>query len=149
MDFNLERFVKTQHSRYETVLSELKNGQKKTHWMWFVFPQIEGLGKSQAAQYYAIRGLEEALAYLSHPVLGERLRECVGVLLKIQGRTLHEIFGHPDDWKFRSSMTLFEYVSPDEPYFAKALERYCDGKRDDKTLEIIQMRQTESATPSD
>ena len=139
MNFNLERFVSAQDDHYGTILQELRNGQKRTHWMWYIFPQIAGLGHSETARHFAISGPEEANAYLSHPVLGERLRECVSGVLTVRGRWLHEIFDSPDDWKFRSSMTLFEYVQPDEPLFAKALERYCEGNRDEKTLQILKI----------
>jgi uncharacterized protein (DUF1810 family) len=105
--------------------------------MWYVFPQIEGLGRSDTAQFYAIEGLDEARKYLDHPHLGARLRECTHVVLDVKGRTLHEIFGSPDDWKFRSSMTLFEFTAPDELIFGEALERYCEGIRDDRTLKIL------------
>ena len=138
MTFDLERFLKAQDSCYQTILTELRNGQKRTHWMWFIFPQITGLGRSPTAQYYAISGIEEARTYLDHPLLGTRLKECTQTVLGIQDRTLQEIFGNPDDWKFRSSMTLFEYTAPNEKIFSEALERYCEGKRDWKTLEIIE-----------
>ena len=138
MTFDLERFLKAQDSCYQTILTELRNGQKRTHWMWFIFPQITGLGRSPTAQYYAISGIEEARTYLDHPLLGTRLKECTQTVLGIQDRTLQEIFGNPDDWKFRSSMTLFEYTAPNEKIFSEALERYCEGKRDRKTLEIIE-----------
>lgn len=138
MAFDLKRFVKAQESCYQAVLNELRNGQKRSHWMWYVFPQIVGLGSSSTAQYYAIGGPEEARAYMNHPILGTRLKECIEAVLTVQNRSLQEIFGSPDDLKFRSSMTLFENVQPDEPLFAEALERYCEGHRDEKTLQILE-----------
>ncbi len=138
MTFDLDRFLKAQDSCYQTVLTELRNGQKMTHWMWFVFPQIVGLGRSTTARHYAISGIGEARAYLGHSILGTRLKDCTRAVLGVQNRTLHEIFGSPDDFKFRSSMTLFGHVAPNEELFPEALYRYCGGKRDDRTLEVIQ-----------
>lgn len=138
MNFNLDRFLKAQQNQYQTILAELRDGHKRTHWMWFVFPQISGLGRSETARFYAIKNLDEARAYLGHPVLGERLIECTQAVLKVQNRSLQQIFGSPDDLKFRSSMTLFECVSPDPMFFTEALERYCEGSRDQRTLDIIQ-----------
>ncbi|MCP4430809.1 MAG: DUF1810 domain-containing protein [Gammaproteobacteria bacterium] len=137
MEFNLKRFIDAQEEHYTIALNELRNGRKQSHWMWFVFPQIAGLGYSETAQYFAISGTGEAHAYLSHAVLGERIRECVSVTLAIQNRSLREIFGSPDDLKFRSSMTLFEYCSADDNFFTTALERYYGSQRDERTLEII------------
>lgn len=137
MNPGLNRFIAAQQEHYNIALTELKSGKKKSHWMWYIFPQIIGLGYSETARYFAISGPEEARAYLSNPLLGERLTECVSTVLGIEGRSLNEIFGSPDDLKFRSSMTLFEYYACDEPLFASALERYCDGDRDNRTLQII------------
>lgn len=128
--YDLARFVAAQDPVYAQAQAELTLGRKQSHWMWFVFPQFEGLGASAMAQRYAIRSLAEAHAYLDHPVLGARLKECVGLVNKIEGRSAHEIFGHPDDLKFRSSMTLFAAAAPDEPLFAQALEKYYAGAPD-------------------
>jgi uncharacterized protein (DUF1810 family) len=135
--FNLERFVTAQAPVYEDVSAELKRGQKTSHWMWFVFPQIRGLGSSPTAQKFAISSAEEALAYLRHPVLGPRLRECTRLVIDVQGRSLNQIFGSPDDMKFRSCMTLFEHVAPQMGEFSEALRKYCGGKPDPRTLAIL------------
>lgn len=132
--FDLQRFVRTQRPVIETVKAELRAGLKRSHWMWFVFPQIEGLGKSTMARRYALSGLAEARAYLAHPELGERLRECTRLVLAVQGRTAPEIFGPVDACKFRSSMTLFSLAAPDEPLFTEALDRYHGGRIDRETL---------------
>ena len=137
MDFNLERFVDAQEGRYDTILGELRSGQKRTHWMWFVFPQIDGLGRSETALFYSIKSLDEARKYLHHPILGARLRECTESVLGVQDRSLHQIFGSPDDLKFCSSMTLFEYVSLDLSLYSEALDRYCEGNPDERTLGIL------------
>ena len=135
--FELDRFVEAQDPVIETVLRELRSGRKQSHWMWFVFPQLRGLGRSPIAQHYGIVSLAEARAYLEHPVLGSRLRQCVEAVLGVPGRTLHEIFGSLDDIKFRSSMTLFSVASGGEALFQQALDRYCDGLRDPATLELL------------
>ena len=122
--FNLNRFIEAQAPVYETVVAELQSGRKRTHWMWFVFPQLAGLGRSPMAQKYAIASAAEAQAYLAHAVLGRRLRECTQLVLDIDDRTLHEIFGSPDDLKFRSSMTLFAEAAQDNQIFAAALDKY-------------------------
>jgi len=134
---DLERFVEAQDRVYEDVRQELAAGRKATHWMWFVFPQLRGLGRSATAQHYGIGSLEEALAYLGHPVLGARLRESVGLVLAVDGSSAHAIFGSPDDLKFRSSMTLFAAAAPAEPLFRRALEKYFEGEPDRVTLEIL------------
>src|SRR6056297_1672618 len=118
--YDLERFVTAQEQVIGSVKRELRGGRKRSHWMWFVFPQIAGLGRSEMAQRYAIDSLEEARAYLAHPVLWPRLRECTELVLNIEGRTANEVFGSPDDLKFRSSMTLFERAADDGPLFADA-----------------------------
>ncbi|KFC76509.1 DUF1810 domain-containing protein [Massilia sp. LC238] len=133
-EFDLERFVQAQEPVYATVLAELRAGRKHSHWMWFIFPQIAGLGRSEMAQRYAIASSDEAAAYLAHPVLGARLRECAGIVAKRDGLTAEEIFGHPDDLKFRSSMTLFADVAPDEAVFQDCIDKYFDGEPDDATL---------------
>jgi uncharacterized protein (DUF1810 family) len=136
-DFDLDRFVWAQEPVIAQVRAELKARRKSTHWMWFVFPQLAGLGFSQNAQFYGIASLDEARAYLAHPVLGPRLVECTGLVNAIEGRTAHDVFGSPDDMKFRSSMTLFALVDPAEPAFGTALEKYFGGRRDTRTLELL------------
>jgi uncharacterized protein (DUF1810 family) len=138
-EFNLDRFVTAQDPVYDRVLAELRAGRKQSHWMWFVFPQVAGLGHSVMAATYAIRSLEEAKAYLAHPVLGARLRECTQLVLNIDGRSAREIFGAPDDLKFRSSMTLFALAAPHESHFRDALARYFDGKRDEATVRMLRV----------
>lgn len=131
--YDLARFIAAQDPIYAQARAELASGRKQSHWMWFVFPQIEGLGGSAMARAYAIRSREEALAYLAHPILGPRLKECVRLVNDIEGRSAREILGHPDDLKFRSSMTLFAAVAPHEPLFAQALEKYYAGAPDPLT----------------
>ncbi|MEP9371576.1 DUF1810 domain-containing protein [Mesorhizobium sp. KR1-2] len=135
--FDLARFVRAQDRVISSVRAELKNGRKASHWMWFVFPQIAGLGMSSMSQRYGIASLDEARAYLAHPVLGARLRECVEILLALPPRSAHDIFGSPDDHKLRSSLTLFEQAAPGEALFARALERYYGGGRDKATLKLL------------
>jgi uncharacterized protein (DUF1810 family) len=137
--FNLQRFVVAQGPVLAQVSAELRAGAKRSHWMWFVFPQIEGLGRSATAQKYAISSREEAEAYLRHPVLGPRLRECTRLVCLVEGRSLREIFGAPDDLKFHSSMTLFANVAPDD-IFSEALAKYFGGKGDLATLERLRAR---------
>ncbi|KNY20998.1 DUF1810 domain-containing protein [Methylobacterium sp. ARG-1] len=132
--YTLERFVAAQEGVYERALTELRAGEKRSHWMWFIFPQVAGLGSSPMAQRYAIGSLDEAKAYLAHPVLGDRLRACTAAVNGVTDRSAHAIFGSPDDVKFRSSMTLFTRAAPEEPLFAEALARYFDGKPDPLTL---------------
>jgi uncharacterized protein (DUF1810 family) len=134
---NLERFVKAQEGVYPRALAELKAGRKQTHWMWFIFPQIAGLGHSAMAQMYAIASLDEARAYLAHPVLGARLRECCQAMMAVEGKTAHAIFGSPDDLKFRSSLTLFAHAAPNEPLFRDLLEKYYAGAEDELTLQNL------------
>lgn len=137
-EYNLERFVVAQDSVYEQALGELRAGEKRSHWMWFIFPQVAGLGSSALAQRFAIRSREEAGAYLLHPVLGRRLRECTAAVNGLSGRTLAQIFGYPDDLKFRSSMTLFAACGgPADTSFQTALDKYCDGQPDLRTLELL------------
>jgi uncharacterized protein (DUF1810 family) len=136
-DFNLERFVDAQIGVYDTALAELRAGHKRTHWMWFIFPQIEGLGHSAMAQRYAIRSADEAAAYLAHPVLGPRLRACAAAVASHHDRGVDEIFGHPDNLKFHSSMTLFADVAPDEAIFQTCLDQFFDGRPDPATLERL------------
>ena len=134
--FDLVRFLEAQEPVFRAVLAELGQGRKQSHWMWFVFPQIAGLGFSAMSQRYAIGSRAEAEAYLAHPVLGPRLIECTRLVLAVDGRTINAILGAPDDAKFRSSMTLFGAVS-DEPIFDEALAKYFAGQRDDATLGIL------------
>ncbi|GAC1416992.1 MAG: DUF1810 domain-containing protein [Acidobacteriaceae bacterium] len=136
--FNLKRFLEAQESVYKRVLRELRVGRKVSHWMWFIFPQIEGLGSSSIARLYAISGREEALAFVAHPVLGSRLKECAELVnFAAPGKTLDDIFGYPDNLKFRSSMTLFHAVAPEEPAFARAIERFAGGEPDARTLALL------------
>ncbi len=137
--FNLERFVNAQEGVYERALAELKHGRKRTHWMWYIFPQIEGLGHSATAQYYAIKSTAEARHYLNHLVLSSRLRACAEAVLAIEGRSVAEIFGYPDDLKLRSSMTLFAWAADDpDAVFARVLDQYFHGEPDTKTLAILE-----------
>jgi len=138
--YNLERFIDSQNPVYDRVRSELRAGSKRSHWMWFIFPQIAGLGHSSTAQHYAISSLKEAEAYLQHPILGARLRECTQLVNDITGRTIEEIFGYPDDLKFRSSMTLFTRATVDNGVFRQALQKYFDGADDPLTVKILSGR---------
>ena len=135
--YNLERFVIAQDSVFKQVLSELQVGIKMSHWMWFVFPQIRGLGRSSISIEYAISSRDEAQAYLQHPILGPRLKECTRLVLQVEGRSATDIFDSPDDMKFRSSMTLFAQVSVDDDIFQHALQKYFGGIPDPLTLERI------------
>jgi uncharacterized protein (DUF1810 family) len=134
-NFDLKRFVDAQNPVYARAVSELRAGAKQSHWMWFVFPQLGGLGHSAMARRYAIASLDEAKCYLAHPVLGARLRECAALVLAAKHRTLAQIFCNPDDMKFCSSMTLFSHAAPQEPLFAEALNK-CFG-HDGKTLHLL------------
>ena len=135
--FNLQRFVNAQDPVYSRVVGELRGGRKYTHWMWFVFPQITGLGQSPVARMYAISGLAEATAYLAHPVLGPRLVECAAIVAGLSGRTAEQIFGGIDALKLRSSMTLFLRAAPDEPAFRQVLDQYFGGEPDPATDQRI------------
>ena len=136
--FDLSRFTRAQERIYESVLAELTSGRKRTHWMWFIFPQIDGLGHSSTAKQYAIKSLEEARQYLNHPVLGARLSECAEAILAVEGRSVSEIFGSPDNLKLKSSMTLFASVA-EKPHsvFIAVLEKYFRGVEDDRTLQLL------------
>jgi len=134
--FGLQRFVDAQDRVYRQVCAELAAGRKSSHWMWFVFPQLKGLGRSATAQRFGIASKAEAQAYWAHPVLGPRLAQCTELALAVEGRSAHEIFGPPDDLKFRSCMTLFAQATG-EPVFARALERYFEGRPDPGTLELL------------
>ncbi len=132
--FDLQRFVDAQTPVYDRVLLELREGRKRAHWMWFIFPQIAGLGSSPMAQRYAIASRAEAAAYLAHPVLGSRLRECTRLVAATEGRSIHDILGSPDDMKFYSSMTLFAEAAPADAAFRAALDKYFGGEPDPATL---------------
>lgn len=138
--YNLQRFILAQQLVYDDVLNELRAGRKQSHWMWFVFPQIKGLGYSDLARRFAISSIEEAKAYLRHPVLDMRLRECSRLVADIEGRTIEQIFGSPDDMKFHSSMTLFSLASEDSEIFMQCLRKYFAGKMDSGTLAQLNRR---------
>lgn len=135
--FNLQRFVDAQAPVYGQVVDELRAGRKRTHWIWFVFPQIAGLGSSATAAHYAITSLDEARAYLRHDLLGPRLRECTQLVNAVRGRSIGQIFGSPDDMKVRSSMTLFAHATSDNEDFLTLLNRYYDGEEDPLTLQRL------------
>ena len=135
--FHLQRFVDAQQPVYAGVLSELRAGRKRSHWMWFIFPQVAGLGQSATSQTFAVSSLAEAVAYLADPTLGPRLRECAALVAGIEGRSIAEIFGYPDDLKFHSSMTLFAQAAPQEPVFAMCLQKYFGGRPDPQTLALL------------
>ena len=137
MTDDLERFVREQDRDYDHVLAELRRGHKTSHWIWFIFPQIAGLGRSAMSQHFAIASLDEARAYLAHPILGARLRECVGIVLAVKGRSADEVFGALDAMKVRSSMTLFHRAAPDEPEFEQVLDRFYGGVPDPATDERL------------
>ncbi len=138
MAFDLERFVAAQRVVYDDVRAELRVGRKTGHWIWFIFPQVAGLGRSETSRYYAIQSLDEARAYLAHPVLGPRLRECAGLVLASNGPTATAIFGSLDALKVGSSMTLFHRAAPDDPVFAEVLDRYYGGVPDAATDALIE-----------
>ena len=132
--FDLQRFVDAQAPVYDRVRAELRNGRKQSHWMWFIFPQIAGLGRSAMAQRYAISSLDEAKAYLAHPVLGPGWRECARLVVQVDGKSAYDILGSPDDMKFHSCMTLFGRAAPQEQVFIDALEKYFGGAEDQATV---------------
>ena len=136
---DLTRFVTAQEPVYATVLRELCAGRKRTHWMWFIFPQLAGLGHSVMAKHYGISDLDEARLYLRHPVLGPRLKECTRIVNALEGRSAYEIFSDPDELKFRSSMTLFKHASADGDVFASALAKYFAGEEDEVTLGMLRL----------
>jgi uncharacterized protein (DUF1810 family) len=136
--FELNRFVRAQDADYERALSELKAGQKRTHWMWYIFPQIDGLAFSSMSRQYSIKSVEEAKAYLSHPVLGPRLMECAEAVVDLETRSIGEILGSPDDLKLKSCATLFASVSPSGSVFDRILDKYYHGVRDNKTLALLE-----------
>jgi uncharacterized protein (DUF1810 family) len=134
---SLRRFVQAQEDDYEHALSEIRSGRKRSHWMWYIFPQYDGLGSSATSKRYAIRSLAEAEAYLCHPVLGPRLTECAEAALAVEGRSASEVFGFPDDMKLWSCATLFASVSPSGSVFERLLDKYFRGERDDKTVQLL------------
>jgi len=134
---SLERFVEAQEPVIEEVMAELRAGRKESHWMWFVFPQIQGLGHSAMARRFALSSLAEVKAYLRHPILGPRLRQCTQLVNAVEGRSIEEIFGYPDYLKFRSSMTLFAHATDDDQVFSDALRKYFGGAEDPLTLQRI------------
>jgi uncharacterized protein (DUF1810 family) len=136
--FDLKRFIRAQDSVYVHVLEELRSGRKRTHWMWYIFPQIDGLGYSATTRHYAIKSMAEARAYLNHPVLGSRLLECVDAILAIEGRSASEILGYPDDMKLQSSMTLFASVAGLDSVFVRVLNKYFQGALDRRTLQLLE-----------
>ena len=134
---SLERFVEAQAPVIEQALAELRAGRKQSHWMWFVFPQIASLGQSAMSRTYALQSLDEARSYLAHPVLGTRYRECCQAVMNVRDKSARDIFGTPDDLKFRSSLTLFAEAAPQEVLFSNLLEKYFDGDADEATLELL------------
>ncbi|MGI4757966.1 MAG: DUF1810 domain-containing protein [Janthinobacterium lividum] len=138
--FHLQRFLDAQSSTYSQARAELAAGEKRSHWMWFIFPQIQGLGSSSMAQRYAITDIAEAKVYLAHPVLGERLRECTALVNAVHGRSLDQIFGYPDDLKFHSSVTLFARAAEEGSDFHRALQKYFGGKEDAGTVRQLGAR---------
>lgn len=136
--YDLQRFIAAQEPVFEQACAELRRGHKTAHWMWFIFPQIEGLGHSEMARRYAIRSRAEAAAYLQHPLLGERLRECTRLVNAVEDRSIEQIFGAPDDLKFHSSMTLFAWAGGDGAVFNEAVRKYFGGRLDRRTLELLE-----------
>ncbi len=135
--FNLNRFLNAQEADYELALSELRSGRKRTHWMWFIFPQIDGLAFSSTSRFFSIKSLEEVRAYLAHAILGPRLVECAEAVARVEGRSAAEIFGSPDDMKLRSCATLFSCVSPPGSVFDRLIGKYYRGERDGRTLQLL------------
>ena len=135
--FDLTRFVRAQENEYEQALSEIRSGRKRTHWMWYIFPQLDGLAFSSTSKHYAIKSLAEAKAYLDHPLLGPRLLECAEAVVRVEGRSATDIFGTPDDLKLRSCATLFACVSPRDSAFDRLLTKYYQGERDSRTLQLL------------
>jgi uncharacterized protein (DUF1810 family) len=134
---NLSRFVRAQEQNYQQALAELRRGQKRSHWMWYIFPQIDGLAFSSTSRHYAIKSVAEAKAYFDHPILGPRLRECAQAVMGVEGRTATHIFGSPDDLKLKSCATLFASVLPAGSVFDRLLQRYYGGSRDERTLQLL------------
>ena len=136
-EYNLKRFIGAQENKFENALNEIKNGRKQSHWMWFIFPQIAGLGFSETSKFYAIKNIDEADLYLRHPVLGARLIDISKALIVIEGKTASQIFGSPDDLKLKSSMTLFSSIQNTDPVFEAVLKKYFNETKDFKTLQLI------------
>jgi len=139
-NYDLERFVQAQNGVYDQALAEIRGGRKKTHWMWFVFPQLAGLGSSPMARKYAIQNLDEAREYLKHPLLGARLRECAEAVVSVSGKSAHEIFGSPDDLKLRSCATLFAQISPEDSLFHRIIRQYYSSEPDEETIRLLGLR---------
>jgi uncharacterized protein (DUF1810 family) len=135
--YDLNRFVRAQEDDYQHALSEITSGRKRTHWMWYIFPQFDGLAFSSTSKHYAIKSVDEARAYLEHPVLGPRLVNCAEAVVRLEGRTAAEVFGSPDDLKLKSCATLFAHVSPHGSVFDRLLDKYFRGERDARTLELL------------
>ena len=135
--YDLNRFLEAQESKFQLALTEIKEGKKQSHWMWFIFPQIAGLGFSDYNVFYAIKNMEEASQYLQHPILGKRLIEISKAVLEINGKTANEIFGKPDDRKLQSCMTLFAQIKSTDPIFQKILDKYYLGNKDEKTIQLL------------
>ncbi len=146
--YDLARFVQAQENDYEKALAEIRSGRKRSHWMWYIFPQIDGLAFSSTSKHYAIKSLDEARAYLRHSVLGPRLRECADATFGVEDRSATEIFGSPDDLKLKSSATLFALVEPAGSVFERLLEKYYEGGRDEKTLRVLGIDSGKTATAS-
>jgi uncharacterized protein (DUF1810 family) len=145
--FNLSRFLEVQAADYEQALSEIKAGRKRSHWMWYIFPQIDGLAFSSMSRQYSIKSIEEAQAYVNHPILGTRLLDCAKAVVDIEGRSIEEILGSPDDLKLRSCATLFAFVSASGSVFDQILEKYYGGVRDDRTLQLLKKRNAGEVHP--
>lgn len=137
--YDLNRFMQAQQNDYERALFEVKSGQKRSHWMWYIFPQFDGLGFSPTSKRYSIKSLAEAKAYLNHPILGSRLLECAKAVLSVEGKSAYEIFGSPDDMKLRSCATLFAHVSPAGSVFEQVIDKFFQGERDPKTIHLIKI----------
>ena len=137
IDNNLLRFLEAQQSNYSNVVKELQIGKKTTHWMWFIFPQIDGLGNSTTAKYYSIKTIEEAKDYLMHPILGKRLLKCTNIIAAIENKTAEQIFGSIDTLKLKSCMTLFNFIAPEEKVFSDVLKKYFKAEKDEQTLSIL------------
>ena len=136
-DTNIKRFIHAQENIYPQAVKELRNGKKISHWMWFIFPQIEGLGFSSTSKYYSIKTIAEAKEYVTHPVLGKRLLECSDIILNIDGKSVEDIFGYPDNLKLQSSITLFSFIHPESTIFPNVFKKYFKNKKDQKTLDIL------------
>ena len=136
--FHLARFIDAQRNDYSQAVAELRAGRKRSHWIWFIFPQLKGLGRSPTSEHFGVASLDEARAYLAHPILGPRLEECTRLVNQIEGSSIDQIFGFPDNLKFRSSMTLFSHAAPNNAIFSAALDKYFAGEPDPRTIELLQ-----------